>query len=168
MLCLLKVQLLKDELGRAQMISAFSIPFHRLFLSVLSAFQNQFFSPSFSGLTLPCSTLFQSVSLNSVSPSNCACRSFCLFSLFPVFSVALHHQCQPKSPLQQQSLNSHAPAEDLHAGSREVWTGGEHRCEWGQRSNPAIPTAIPATSTWASPRQGRGSGAAPPPPPLLT
>lgn len=109
-----------------------------------------------------------SVYVSQLSLSNCVCRSFCLFSLFPVFSVALHHQCQPKSALQQQSLNSPAPAEDLHAGSREVCTGGEHKCERGPQSKTAIPAAIPATSTWASPRQGRGSGAAPPPPPPLT
>lgn len=68
------------------MISAFSIPFHRLFLSVLSAFQNQFFSPS-SVLTLPCSTLFRSMSLSSVSPT----VSVVLSVYSPYFLFSLWH-----------------------------------------------------------------------------
>lgn len=103
-----------------------------------------------------------SVYVSQLSLSNCVCRSFCLFSLFPVFSVALHHQYQPKSALQQQSLNSPAPAEDLHAGSREVCTGGGTNAK-GDRS-PRLRFPQPSRQQARGPARARGGAQAQPHP----
>lgn len=159
-MCLLKAQLLEDELGRAQMISAFSIPFHRLFLSVLSAFQNQFFSPS-SVLTLPCSTLFRSMSLSSVSPT----VSVVLSVYSPYFLFSLWH-CTTNtnlSPLYSNNRSTVPPRPKICMRGRGRYAQEGSTNAKGDRS-PRLRFPQPSRQQARGPARARGGAQAQPHP----